>query len=714
MTTTIPELLLVRDCLHCCQGGQGGRYIECCENDGKEGLYSSYDVLKEFVVSNDGKRGAEHVVTLPQRQLIQKITHVGTLVRTINSSIHAESTNKSIVHEAIKAACQKEVRSCYRVIALLESQAQGTPADGRSEPHSDTDGVKKVRGELSALTLRRTLVWLDKVSQQLEIVSLCLTETLRLRGGEALNLLFKNSKHGDKFVVDTIAPLLNAASAPYFMQLEQWITQGIVPQMTSLQRGGRVISKIIDYDHNTGNFMILRIRTPKDHPCDDWKEGFAIDETATPKDFDPTLAREILTVGKAVYFLRKYCDDEKDWDDALNRLQHAGQLTRVGADLTAQQRLDILKLLVGEAKEVMDEKMLFVLKEKENIFWHLDNIKRFVLLSKGDFVQVFIDLADEELSAPASDFSEYTLQGHVEKSLQYCNAIDIRNREISDRIVVRKTKELHAASEESGWNLFSLGYALPRDDSPAALVLDPISMKMYEDISSILWSMKRSEYITGLSWRRLEEITRLLNSLRLLEREHGIDLQSTIGNVPILLRYLHSLRADIAQFVSTLQSHLVYRVIEPAWKTMLSEMMVAKDVDGLLEAHNIALKTIAKGTFNDRKKRSTSGSSNSGEIKASLNAALSAGMDVNVPVDELFVIVDECVSSHHKYFAQVKESERVGIWNSSNDRPSLPRISDETLEDIKRSVVRLYGIFSRHRDMFYSNLPSATRENLCR
>ena len=45
--------------------------------------------------------------------------------------------------------------------------------------------------------------------------------------------------------------------------------------------------------------------------------------------------------------------------------------------------------------------MLFVLKEKENIFWHLDNIKRFVLLSKGDFVQVFIDLADEELSAPA-------------------------------------------------------------------------------------------------------------------------------------------------------------------------------------------------------------------------------------------------------------------------------------------------------------------------
>ena len=713
MTTTIPERLLVRDCLHCCQGGQGGRYIECCEGNADQGLYSSYDVVKEYLVTPDGKHEAEHVVPMPQRQLVQKITQMGTLVRKMNSLMHAERANESIVHEAIKAACQKEIRSGYRVIALLESQAQGTTSDGYFRSSGESEGEHS-SGEPSALTLRRTLVWLDEVRQQLEIVSSCLTETLDVRGGEALNLLFKKSKHGDRFVVDTIAPLLNAASAPYFMQVEQWITQGIVPHMTSIQRGGRVMSKTVDYGDNKGNFMILRVRTPRDHPYDDWKEGFAVDETATPRDFNPTLTREILTVGKAVYFLRKYCEDEEDWDDALNQLQHAGQLTRVGTQLTAQQRLDILKLLVKEAKVVMDEKLMYVLKEKENLFWHLDNIKRFVLLSKGDFVQGFIDLADEELSAPASEFSEYSLQGHVEKALRACNAVDIKNREISDRIVVRRAKEVHAAAEETGWNLFSLGYALSRDDSPAALVLDPVSMKMYEDISSILWSMKRSEYITGLSWRRLEEISRLLNSLRFLEREHGIELQSTIGNVPLLLRYLHSLRADIAQFVSRLQSHLVYRVVEPAWKTMIADMIVAKDVDGLLEAHDVALREISKGTFNDRKKRSKNGSSNSGEIRASLNAALSAGMDVYVPVDELFKIVDECVSSHQKYFAQVKESEKIGIWNERDDRPSLPQISDETLEDIKRSVVRLYGIFSRHRDMFYSNLPSVIRENLCR
>ena len=727
MLSTVPEVLLIRDCLHCCQGGQGGRFVGFTsrlpsdtnekqkESVGDTKNRMAYDVLDEYRMGGQGQPRGGSVVPVPQRQLIWKITEVGRLMRQMNDLMllgGGAGEESSIVHDAVKAACQKEMRSCYRLIAVLEGQSHDTRG-------SEDRQVGNGNGMEQTLTLRRTLVWLDEMRQRLEIVARCLEAVMGVPGGEALNALYSMSKHGDPFVVQTIAPLLNAASAPYFMQLEQWMTQGVVPRVSAMQRGGGIMSsskgvKNIASGQKMGEFMILKLRTPKDHPYDDWKEGFDLDKSAQPKSFDAALSRDILNVGKAVYFLRKYCDGDDDWNDALSQLQHAGQLMQVSLQCTARQRFDILKQLVQEAKSVMDEKLVYVVRDKERLFSHLENIKRFVLLSKGDFVRTFIDLADEDLSAPVSQYSEYVLQGHVEKALQACDAIDVEiNRDLVYSIQVQQVQEnQYSAATDIGWHAFGLGYSLPREDSPVAAILDTNSMKLYGEISSILWSLKRAEHITGLCWHRLESTSHDLNSLRSMEREHGIELSSIIGNAPALLRSLHSLRTEIAQFVNTLQSHIVYRVIEPAWKSMISELMVAKNLDGLLEAHSNALKKIAQGTFNEKKK-SLSGTSTS-DIKATLKAALGAAMDVYVPVDTICSIVEDAVRSQHKYLSKVRESERLGVWNEDQVRNSPSPISDETLEDIKRSSLRLYSMFSRHRDMFYSSLPSAIRENLRR
>lgn len=695
----VPELLLVRDCLHCCQGGQGGRYVQY---SGGEAV--PYDVVEEYREDVEGGTKRDSVVPLSQRQLIWKITKVGGLVRRITECLNGEQKKDSIVHDAIRSACHKEIRSCYRVIAVLEGQSHG---------------VGKGEGS-QALTLRRTLVWLDETRQRLEIVASCLDAVQTVGGGEALNVLYSLSQHGDSFVVQTIASLLDAASAPYFMQLEQWITHGVIPGVANLHQLGRgqMMSsrgvKDIMPGQRSGEFMITKLRTPKDHPYDDWKDGFTLDKAAQPSCMRGPMANDILSVGKQAYFLRKYCDDEQEWNDAVVQLQHAGQLTRVGSDFSAEQRMSILSQLIEESKQVMGEKLLHVIREKEHMFEHLENIKRYVLLSKGDFVRIFIDLADEDLSVPVESYSEYTLQGHVEKALQTCGAVDIGDRGLLDNIKVQRVQEhQYTAATDIGWNVFGLGYALAREDSPAAVLLDPASMNTYGEISSILWSMKRAEHISGLTWHRLDAIARDLNRLRSMEREYGIDAASIVGAVPLLMRYLHALRAEISQFVNTLQSHIVYRVIEPAWKKMLSDMMVAKDLDGLLESHAAALKKISKGTFTDRKK-TKSVTSDSNESRATLRAALGAAMDVHIPVENLSATVGDTVDAHCRHLAKVRESERLGIWNEDEVRQSPPSISEETVEEIKRSAVQLYGIFSRHRDMFFANLPSSMRENICR
>ncbi len=717
MASSLPERLLVRDCLHCCQGGQGGRFVSWFDTEGR------YDV----VGAGDTDDASVDKVSVPQRQLIWKITEVGRLVRRLNGVVAGEasgelsgeasgeasgermdgelpastatpvSTPSSVVHEAIKSAIRKELRSCYRVIAVLEGQA--TAPDPKH-----------------VLTLRRTQVWLEEVKQRLEIVARCVDATMGVHGGEALNVLYSMSRHGDTFVVDTIAPLLNAACAPYFMQLEQWLTQGVIGSSSNASNYMNSASCVYA-SQAKGAFMVEKLRTPRDLPYDDWKEGFAIDPAAQPKVFDEGLARDVLNVGKAVYFLRRYCDDEMEWNEALGKLEHLGQLTQIGAQFSASQRLVILKRLVHEAKLVMDETLLRVIKDKENIFGHLENIKRYVLLSKGDFVRVFIDLADEELNGvqDASEFSEYSLQGCVEKALVDTNAADVSieatearaRRNLLDCIQVQRLghemlsgmasaadkkagASAASASAVDGWTMFGLGYVLEREDTPAAVVLDTASMKQYADISSILWSMKRAEHISSLSWHRLEAAARELNRLRTLERERGVDRQTIAGNAPMLLRYLHSLRTGVAQFVSTLQSHIVYRVIEPAWKAMNAELVSATDLDGLIRAHAEGLRSIARGTFTERKKSRT------GETKATLKAALCAAMDVYVPIEKLCLLVERCVAEFAEFAARARQSERLGTWTEEEAGMAPQPISDETLDDIKRTAIRIRGVFARY------------------
>ena len=76
-------------------------------------------------------------------------------------------------------------------------------------------------------------------------------------------------------------------------------------------------------------------------------------------------------------------------------------------------------------------------------------------------------------------------------------------------------------------------------------------------------------------------------------------------------------------------------------------------------------------------------------------------------------MVYESMMKQRELLNLAQESERMGTWNEMASK--MPgAISEETLEDIMKSAVRLHGIFDRHREVFFCSLPSNTRENLRR
>ena len=711
-TAVVPEQFLVKDCLHCCQGAQGGRYIAFRGTENSEKFAEGrYTVVDEFAAPAPGEsRGNQQQcwVPVPQQQLVERITEMGCHIKRIREMVAAVEMpgdgegfvrRKSVVHEALVAACERELRACYRAIAVLEGQCHGR--GGRQKGYGE--GMEE---DGTPLTLRRVRVWLDEPTQRLAILESCLAATLHVNAGEAVNALHAMSKHGDPFVRSTVMSLLDAASVPYFFQLEQWITQGEVPRAVAAQHEEEVFASSSMLKRNKGQhlggFMVLKLRTPRDHPYDVWCEGFAMDRSAQPKFIDDTLAKDIFMAGKNAHFLKEFCDDD-DFNSALKDVHVKGQLT-ARADMTTVQRLGLLRQLAREAKDAMDVTLSRIIKEKESMMSHLDAIKRYVLLSQGDFVRIFIDLADEELRTPVEGYSEYTLQGHVEIALRSCGAAEI-DVDVAECVRIRSMKEHQYKSEKDiGWNVFGLVYCLRKENAPLGVILDPASMNIYGEISQMLWTMKRAEHMVGLSWHDLDAISHHLATLKTMEREYGIEPESVVGQVPLILRYMHTLRADVAQFISSVQAHVVYQVIEPVWRGLEDDVRSAIDLEGLMRAHSKALSLLAKGVFCERRKSSLSSSSSTNEVKAVLQAALSAAIDVYIPVGRLTRLVHKALLDQKAFMKRIQESEKMGIWNEEACR-SPPPIPDEVLEDVRKSAVRLHGIFDRHRKQFREMTP---------
>lgn len=722
LVSVVPERALVRDCLHCCQGSEGGRYVGFCDRTWNEKMLmemGTYRVVDAFSGGQVGS-GGDASVLLPQRQLIRKITEMGRLMRRIRQLILSQSTDgqkdgmaaqgdgengkgagitfakrhngpshrdtvHGVVHGALAAACQKEIRGCYKIIAVLEGQER-----------RDESGVQE------PLSLRRVLVWLEEPRQRLEIVLSCLEATANLRGGQVINELHVMSKHGDPFVRDTIKPLLDATCVPYFSQLQQWITRGQFPY--SIKTGDTFVPAAMRMSRGAsgaslglGEFMIVKNRTIQDPPLpyDAWTEAFSLDYTAQPRFIDAALAKDIFTVGKAVYFLRHYCNED-DWNGALNDFMWKENFA-TKPDISTAHRLGLLKSLVAEAKLSMNDKILYIMKEKEQIMRHLEVIKRYVLLSQGDFVRMFIDLADGELQQSIEFYSEYSLQGYVESAIRSCGAGFI-DSDIMGGVRVRNTNRKYQFKSEKdiGWDLFGLSYSLPHENSPASVILNATAMHIYGEVSHMLWSIKRAEHMVVLAWNQLDFISRDLVRLKHMQREHGIEPEAVVGKVPMLLRFLHALRTDVAQFIGYIQGDIVYQVIEPAWKGLDADIKGAKDLDSLMEAHKKYLTLLSEGTYSEKKRKN---SSQATELKATLQAALRAAIDVYLPVAQLGEMVHKAVNEQAAFLERIKESERIGVW-SEEACNSPPPISEDLLSEVKRSVINLQVIFCRHKDTF--------------
>jgi gamma-tubulin complex component 3 len=648
----VPEHLLVREVLHCCQDIGGGKYVRW--RDGAAGDADGGG----FACAPDSDASPA------QRQLVAQVAELGWLLRKIKElSAHCAASG-SVVHEALAAAAAHELSSYYRLVAILEAEAQGRGGAGAAGA--------------GPLTLRRLATWLAEPAARLRVVAACLEAALPEAGGAAVNALYALAKHGDPLVRGAAAPLLEGACAPYFRAVARWVLEG------SLEGA-------------PAGFFVARRGAPAGadapRPAALWRDAFALDAAAQPRFVSDDLACAVLVAGRTVHFLREACGDA-EWAAGLR----AGSAEGLDAAGGTYQRLRWLEAAVADVRRAVDARLLRdVVLGRERLAARLGAVRRFVLLGQGDFARTLLDLAGPELGRPARELSRHALQGHLDAALRACGA-DGGGGAGGAPGALRA--ELRRALEgDRGWDVFSVRY--DPGDGPAAAVLSPKALDEYARVSRLLWAVKQVDAAAARAWADLGAAGRALAALRALEREHGVDAGGAPASVPPLLRYLHARRAEMAQFVAKLQTHVEHAVLAPAWARLDAALAAAPDLDAAIAVHEGALTEILAGTFLD----GAGADGGAADVQGALRAALRSVLDVHGPIRRLSGALEAAVAERKAYLARASASEAAGAWSeealSSPEAPAPPAL----LAEVRSGAWRVHSAFDRHLRAFVAALP---------
>eukprot|EP00898_Chlorokybus_atmophyticus_P006935 jgi/Chlat1/7242/Chrsp58S06891 len=546
----VPESALVRDVLYACQGIDG-KYIRFDNNaDG-------------YIV--DPKVG----VARPTRELLRRICELGWLYKRVRAHIVSSVETGPVeavgaVGQSFCSALQGELAEFYRLMAVLEAQAQvKAPVVGL--PVSDANGhVDGQGGGGHYLSLRRLVVWLTDGSLRMRIMAVLVDSTRGKMGGALASAIHAHAQHGDPVVHSFVTQLLRQVCAPLFDMVRSWVFEG----------------ELID---PYGEFFV--VADPSVSETDLWRHRYHVEAPMLPAFIPESLAHRILRIGKSINFLRRCCQDE-GWagsgvasssssrDDIISSASTSGLIY---GQTTA------LETVVDEAAAHTDRRLLEMLFGKFRLQHHCLAIKRYLLLGQGDFIQNLMDLVGPDLNEPAHSISAFKLASTLEAAIRASNA----QYDDSDVLNRLRVKLMDHGSGDVGWDVFSLEYVV---DSPLSTVFTQEVMNKYLRAFNFLWRLKRVEHVLNASWQTMKP-----NSLHHGEFGPAVSKKQQQGGGTTLaleLRRCHTLRNEMNHLISNLQYYIMWEVLECSWADFLREMEAAKDLDALITAHDKYLQTI--------------------------------------------------------------------------------------------------------------------------
>lgn len=285
-------------------------------------------------------------------------------------------------------------------------------------------------------------------------------------------------------------------------------------------------------------------------------------------------------------FLTKMCEQILRTGKYLNVMRQCNAKLDTGSHVAKKLRFSAMnhrshQSFIENAYHFASNSLLSLLVNEKDLMGHLLSIKRYFLLQQGDFINQFMDAAEEELEKNVEKIQPIkldnllglTLRTSVAKHDPYkeylvCQLCPTELTKIMSRIHLAGSNQLDEFAETIelvGFECFAFSFDI---QWPMSLILPYSIITQYQMLFRLLFQCKHVERRLCSAWLSNKNILKYSPSSSCMFRSTFL------------------LRQSMLHVIQNLEYYFMVEVIEPYWGEFLNKMKDVKNVDEVIEHHN--------------------------------------------------------------------------------------------------------------------------------
>ncbi|KAJ9115639.1 hypothetical protein QFC20_000966 [Naganishia adeliensis] len=531
--------------------------------------------------------GQPHYVSPSLQMIIVQLAELGVLYRRVfnymqskqDPSIQDPLHEASMTEQSLCHFLENELANYLQLLATLENEMHKDDAvmpggKRHDQPEESAQNVsslvvQQVPTESSGMTFQKLAIWADEFILKVRLMSSVVAEAKKSRGGALVSAIYVFTSHGDPFTRDFSNQILEEVSKPFFLSLHRWISSGVlhdpfneffvqVNPETAGQHFGRAVLR-----DDMGFGYRGDVSSRNDIAYTLWEKRYIFRKEMLPTFLNEDFGKKIFSTGKSINFIRYGCRDS-GWEET------EAQLADVRKVLTHND-IAGLESTIDLTYKIASKRLLDIFFDQYHLMDHLQAVKRYILLSAGDFAELLHRNLSPRLDRPASKLLRHHLTTDIETAIQESNA-----RFESPEILQRLDARLQTAKPtDSGWDCFALEYKV---EAPINAVLDDKALASYEHLFNHLWRLRRvstklqSNWITHTfairRYKHLKEFVRVWHQCNIIQ-------------------------AQMVHFMSELQAFCHLEGIAVPWSEFVKFTEKRNgDLDELIAAHRSYLRAV--------------------------------------------------------------------------------------------------------------------------
>ncbi|GHJ85670.1 hypothetical protein NliqN6_2072 [Naganishia liquefaciens] len=532
--------------------------------------------------------GEPHYVSPSLQMIIVQLAELGVLYRRVFNYIQSKQDpsrqdplqEASMTEQSLCHCLERQLADYLQLLATLEEEMHkdsaimpgvksGDSVDASSLPASSLV-VQQVPTESSGMTFQKLALWADEYILKVRLMSSVVAEAKKSRGGALVSSIYVFTSHGDPFTRDFSNQILEEVSKPFFLSLQRWISSGVlhdpfneffvqVNPDTMGQHFGRAALRD-DMGFGYGGDTASR----HDIAYTLWEKRYIFRKEMLPTFLNEDFGKKIFSTGKSINFIRYGCRDS-GWEAT------EAQLAEVRKVLTHND-IAGLESTIDVTYKIASKRLLDIFFDQYHLMDHLQAIKRYILLSAGDFAELLHRNLSPRLDRPASKLLRHHLTTDIETAIQESNA-RLESPEILQRLDARLQT---AKPSDSGWDCFALEYKV---EAPINAVLDDKALTSYEHLFNHLWRLRRVSTKLQGNW--------LTHTFAIRRFKHLRDFVRVWHQCNVV-------QAQMVHFMSELQAFCHLEGIAAPWSEFVAfTEKRSGDLDELIAAHRAYLKAMS-------------------------------------------------------------------------------------------------------------------------